>query len=83
MRSEWRRFVDQLQRVRDSADSPEHINEGPNTHPSARLKALQPSYDKVLHGSGIAKCIGVQQIRTECAHFNAWLEKIETLPPLV
>lgn len=83
VRPEWRRFVDDLQRVRDGADSPEHINDGPNTHPSARLKVLQPSYDKVLHGSGVAKCIGLQQIRRQCAHFNAWLETIETLPPLV
>lgn len=81
-RSEWQRFVPQLQSARDGADSPEHINDGPNTHPSARLKQLQPSYDKVLHGSAVAKCIGIERIRSECAHFNAWLRHIESLRPL-
>ena len=82
VRPDWNRFVDELQRVREAADSPEYINDGPDTHPSSRLKRLQPSYDKVLHGSGVAKCIGVDRIRAECAHFNAWLQQIEALPPL-
>jgi hypothetical protein len=82
VRSEWGRFVDELQRVRDAATSPEHINDGPDTHPSARLKLLQPSYDKVLHGSGVAKCIGIERIRSECRLFDSWVEKIATLRPL-
>ena len=82
VRSDWSRFIDELQQVRGNANGPEYINDGPNTHPSARLKNLQPSYDKVLHGSGVAKCIGIHRIRSECRHFDAWVQKLEALRPL-
>jgi hypothetical protein len=82
VRDDWRRFVDELQSVRDEARTPEHINDGPETHPSMRLKKLQPPYDKILHGSSIANCIGLNRIRPECPHFDAWLRHIEALRPL-
>jgi Domain of unknown function (DUF4276) len=79
----WRSSVDELQHARDAVETPEHINDGPNTHPSARLKeVLHPRYDKVLYGSGIAILIGLPRIRAECRHFDAWLSKIESLKPL-
>ena len=65
------------------AISPEHINDGINTHPSARLaKILKPSYDKPFHGSAVAQRIGLERIRAECRHFDAWLTRIERLSPL-
>lgn len=80
----WTRFVPMLQQARDAVQSPEHINDGPQTHPSARLEELRdPSYDKPLHGSRLAERIGIDRIRTECAHFQAWLTRIEALPSLV
>lgn len=80
---EWKPFVDPLQDARDGAETPEHINDGAETHPSARLKTLlRPRYDKVLYGSGVAALIGLPRIRSECRHFNTWLDRIETLPPL-
>ena len=79
----WRAAVSALQVARDSVPSPEHINDGPTPHPSARLPALlSPRYDKVLHGGLIAARIGLAQIRKECAHFAAWPERLEGLPPL-
>lgn len=81
-RSDWENFVDELQHVRDAASTPEHINDGPDTHPSARLKMLKPSYDKVLHGTGVASRIGIDRIRSECRHFDSWLRHIEELRPL-
>jgi hypothetical protein len=83
MQSEWERFVVALQAARDEAQSPEHINDGPLTHPSARLEnLLRPSYRKPLHGSAVAKRVGIERIRNECQHFGSWLARIEKLPPL-
>lgn len=80
---DWKPYVRSLEQVRASVDTPEHINDGAMTHPSARLKTLlEPKYDKVLYGSGIATLIGLPRIRTECRHFDAWLKQIESLQPL-
>jgi len=79
----WMRFTADLQRARDSVGSPEHINDGSTTHPSARLKMLQPKYRKPLDGSRVAARIGLPRIRSECRHFDAWLGRIEALRPLV
>ena len=79
---DWKRYVAELERARNGADTPEHINDGPETHPAARLKGLlRPRYDKVLYGSGIATLIGLPRIRSECHHFNEWLTRIESLQP--
>lgn len=80
---DWKQFVADLQRARDAANTPEHINDGPDTHPSARLlNLLRPRYDKVLHGSFVGALIGLPRIRSECRHFDAWPTKIESLGPL-
>lgn len=81
---DWQRYVGSLQDVRESATSPEHINDGRDTHPSARLNTLLHStkYRKVLHGSAVSARIGVERIRAECRHFGEWLQHIEGLPPL-
>jgi hypothetical protein len=83
VQSGWTRFVPALQKARDEAESPEYINDGPQTHPSARLEQLrEPSYDKPLHGSRLAERIGIDRMRSECSHFNTWLTRIEALPLL-
>jgi hypothetical protein len=52
---EWKPYVSALEQARAGAATPEHINDGADTHPSARLtKLLRPKYDKVLYGTGIA-----------------------------
>jgi hypothetical protein len=80
---EWLRFERELRQAREGADTPEHINDGATTHPSARLATLlQPRYKKPLHGSRIAAAIGLTRIRAECRHFDAWLTAIESLQPL-
>jgi len=82
--SRWVVHLESLREVRLTAESPEHINDGQTTHPSARLRSSlrHPTYQKVLHGVAITKEIGVAQIRQECAHFGAWLTRIENLRPL-
>lgn len=77
----WQHQVGSLRTVRESFPSPEHINDGYNTHPSARLRPLY-GYKKVLHGAAITHRIGLSRIRSECRHFGHWLSRIENLPPL-
>ncbi len=79
---EWRRFEVDLKQACDSLASPEHINDGATTHPSARLTVLHPRYKKTLHGCRVAASIGLTQIRQECQHFDRWLTRIESLDPL-
>ena len=57
----------------------EEINSKRETCPSARLKALFPSYDKVLHGQQIADKIGIDTIRERCPRFNSWITRLEAL----
>ena len=79
----WKTLVSQLEAARRSASTPEHINDGPNTHPSARLiRLLRPRYNKVRHGSAVSARIGLNRMRAECHHFDQWLKRLETLIPL-
>ena len=72
----WRPFVGRLDRIRQTADSPEHINDGAVTHPSACLaKILRPRYRKVRHGAAVAARIGLRRIRGECRHFDSWMSR--------
>ena len=80
---EWRRFVGELENARRSAGTPEDVNDGPDTHPSVRLvRLLRPRYNKVRHGTAVSAAIGLDRIRAECPHFDAWLARMEALPRL-
>lgn len=80
----WGQFAERLSAGCKNAPSPEHINDGPDTHPSARLKnTLSPTYRKKRHGPLAAEQIGLAAIQQACAHFAGWLEKLRRLPPLV
>lgn len=65
--------------IKNSFVSPEEINNGPTTCPSKRIIDVYPDYRKVLHGTIVAKRIGLLTMRSECAHFSEWLEHIESL----
>ena len=80
--SNWRRAESDLAKVVKRAGGPEHVNDGPDTHPFARLKRAIPSYRKVADGVNVAAVIGLPRIRAECHHFASWLDRIENLPPL-
>ena len=45
------RLVDRFKIIRDQFDTPEEINDSPETAPSKRILNLFPEYDKPLHGS--------------------------------
>ena len=68
---------------REAAESPEHINDGPDTTPAARLESAlsNPRYRKRLHGPRAAQGIGLDRIEAECAFFAAWLAQLRALSP--
>lgn len=68
-----------LRTMRDEAGEPELVNDGPDTHPSARIKKLIPNYGKTADGPTILEKIGLERIREACPNFNAWLTKLENL----
>ena len=71
--------VNKLTEERKQFESPEHVNNGPETAPSKRILKHCQGYDKVLHGSLIALSIGLDTIRNQCRHFDKWLKCIENL----
>lgn len=65
--------VDQLKAIRTQFESPEHIDDGPQTAPSKRIIALLPGYKKTVAGLLIAREIGLAVLRRECSHFDEWV----------
>jgi Domain of unknown function (DUF4276) len=68
-----------LQNIRAAFKTPEEINDHEETAPSKRLGKLFPGYNKPFYGELIAERIGIERIRNECAHFAAWIAKLEAL----
>ncbi|MCY4374868.1 MAG: DUF4276 family protein [Spirochaetaceae bacterium] len=77
----WAGSVAELAVAGRRAGSPEHINDGSKTHPSARLERLS-GYRKVRDGTAVARRIGLCRIRRECAHFADWVARLESLAAL-
>lgn len=73
------RAIRSLRSIRDGFDSPEHINNSPNTAPSKRILAICPAYAKPLDGYNIAKNIGIDIMRQQCRHFDEWIERLSQL----
>ena len=68
-----------LQAIRNEFASPEDINQGPTSHPAARIMNHVTGYRKPFHGTLIAERIGLTQIRSECSHFSEWVTWLESL----
>lgn len=77
---EKRSLSKQFGDIRNSFDTPEMINDSPNTAPSKRIKGLVDEYDKPRMGLQAASEIGIGKIRKECSLFHSWLTHIESLP---
>jgi len=60
-------------------DTPESIDDYPNTAPSKRIRALFPDYQKPVMGVQIAEAIGLKGIRDKCPHFHTWVMRLEKL----
>lgn len=61
------------------AGGPEAINDGPTTHPKARLKRLHPGYSETADGPTLLEKIGLNAVRACCPHFDGWLRQLEAL----
>lgn len=66
-----------FQEIRDQFATPEEIDDSPDTAPSHRIVRLIPGYQKPLMGNLAALAIGLDVIRSECANFRCWLERLE------
>ncbi len=75
-------LTQKLWAIRHEFPTPEHINDSSVTAPSKRLQALIPRYRKVQEGERAVRAMTLAIIRQECPLFDAWLAKLETLPPL-
>lgn len=69
--------------IRNSFETPEHINDDPNTAPSKRIskifKASKVSYRKPFHGSIAAKQTTIETMYAECPHFRSWIDSLVQL----
>jgi hypothetical protein len=68
-----------FQALRDEFETPEDINNHPNTAPSKRVLEAYPAYEKIIDGTLAASAVGVETMRRECPHFREWLERLEAL----
>lgn len=76
----WSNYRTKLLKIRNNAESPEHINDGHDTKPSKRLETeLSPKYKKTLHGPLAAEKITLPTIERECRHFREWMQKLRGL----
>ena len=72
-------LADEFHKIRGKFHSPEDINDDPVTAPSRRILSVCPEYNKPVYGRLVAERIGLANIRKECAHFNGWISRMESL----
>jgi hypothetical protein len=74
----WTQSTHYLQAIRHQAETPEHINDGYETKPSARLTQYlnNPSFRKTLHGTLAIEAIGIDKLLAECRHFSEWYNQL-------
>jgi hypothetical protein len=68
-----------LDEIREACGGAEKINEGPETAPSKRIRALAPDFQKTLDGPMVIAEVGMDAIRMACLHVETWLHRIESL----
>lgn len=68
-----------VQEVVQKAGEPEFINQGKETHPKARLRALVGEYKEASDGPSLMSKIGIPAIKVACPHFAAWMDRLESL----
>lgn len=65
--------------IAEQFDSPEHINNSPQTAPSKRIEKLIRGYEKPLMGTLAALEVGLDIMRQKCELFDNWLKQLESL----
>ena len=71
-----------MKKIRDSVESPEDINDSPDTAPSKRIAKALYGYDKVRDGQQAAQQIGLPKKRDQCPHFRAWIDQLMSITPI-
>jgi len=71
----WKELQRDLARVR----KPEMLNDGANSHPSARIKKIWPRFKKTTDGVGILEQVPWEELCAACRHFGDWIRKLEAL----
>lgn len=66
-----------LQAIRNGFDTPEDIDDSPDSAPSKRIEGLIGRYQKPYMGTAAALAIRLAIIRRECPHFAGWVERLE------
>ena len=66
-----------FQAIRNGFQTPEDINDSPDTAPSKRVCKLYPGYQKPLMGVPALQKIGLDVVRQACPLFNRWLRALE------
>lgn len=75
--------IEKLKLDLSKVDNPELINDNPATAPSKRIikaiegeKKTRYNYDKPKAGKFEAQKVGMETLRSQCPHFNEWVEKL-------
>lgn len=63
--------------IREEFETPEDINDSPDTAPSKRVVRLYRRYQKPLNGVLAIGRIGLDAVREACPLFDAWTAKLE------
>ena len=66
----------QFDEIRQLFNSPEEINDSPESAPSKRIAMLVPEYQKPLYGVLASLEIGLDVIRQQCPHFDTWYSRL-------
>ena len=79
--STWSKAQEVLSRVRAAAETPEYINDQPETKPAAHLarELKNPRFNKLDHGPIAAAKMGLPVIEAECKFFAAWIKQLRGL----
>jgi hypothetical protein len=72
-------LIGSFQQIADNFESPEHINNSPQTAPSKRILNLIRGYEKPLMGALAALEVGLDSMRDNCELFDQWLSNIEAI----
>jgi len=72
-------LVQAFTEIAGAFDTPEQINNSPQTAPSKRIESLVLGYEKPLLGTLAALEVGLDKMREQCPLFDAWLKRIEAL----
>ncbi|RDB43431.1 DUF4276 family protein [Halomonas sp. DQ26W] len=73
-----RSLSDRFKKIVADSGGAEKVNDGYDTCPSRRIKALAPQYEKKFHGPVILE-EGLAAARVGCPRFDAWLTQLSQL----